>query len=117
MERPARALGLAFGIERVGDRPCLGIDLEHRPERRTGAVDLLDPLEVEIDDLPRRIPPDCIHCCSCSTVTSSSTNAAGACAIAAAERIGRVTATDNTDNTDVTNDNEGQTERRPSCRH
>ena len=57
VERPARAPGLAFGVERVGDRPCLGIDLEHRAERRTGAVDLLDPPEVEIDDLPRRIPP------------------------------------------------------------
>ena len=34
----------------------VGIDLDDRAERRTGAVDLLDPREVELDELPRRVP-------------------------------------------------------------
>ena len=53
---PRGPLRLALGVERVGDRPRLGIDLDDRAQRRTGAIDLLDPLEVELDELPRRVP-------------------------------------------------------------
>ena len=52
---PRGPLRLAFGIERVGNRARLGIDFDDRAQRRAGAIDLLDPREIEIDELPRRV--------------------------------------------------------------
>ena len=59
---PRAPLRLALGIERVGDRERVGIDLDDRPQRRPAAIDLLDPLQVQLGDLPR----------TCSARTSSS---------------------------------------------
>ena len=56
VQRPARA---AWPCVRRRARSAiaarLGIDLDDRAQRRTRAIDLFDPLEIEIDELPRRV--------------------------------------------------------------
>ena len=55
MERPARPFHTPLLVERVRDRPRIRIDLDDRPQRRTLAIDLLDPREVHVHDPARGV--------------------------------------------------------------
>ena len=54
---PREPLRLPLGVERVGDRQRVGIDLDDRAQRRTAAIDLLDALQVELDESTRGVSP------------------------------------------------------------
>ena len=49
---PARP---ALGVQRVGNRQRVGIELDDRPQRRTAAIDGLDARGVELDEPSRRV--------------------------------------------------------------
>jgi hypothetical protein len=57
MEGAPSALRFPLGIERVSDPQRLGIDFNHRPERRPRAIDLFDALEIQFHQPPRRVAP------------------------------------------------------------
>ncbi len=50
MQRPAQALRLALRVERIGDGERIGIELDHAVQRRTVAVDGIDPRQVLLGD-------------------------------------------------------------------
>jgi hypothetical protein len=54
VERPAHASRSALLIARIGDRQCVGVDLDHRVDGRAAPVDLLDAREIPLGDRPRR---------------------------------------------------------------
>jgi hypothetical protein len=51
----ARAPDLPLGVELVGDRERVRVELDDGVQRGTAAVDLLDPPQVHLGELPRRI--------------------------------------------------------------
>jgi hypothetical protein len=55
VQRTARPLRLALLVERAGDRQRLGVGLADRPQVRPLAIDLVDPRQVQLDELPRRV--------------------------------------------------------------
>ena len=55
VQRPAHALAFALGVERVGNRQRVGIELDDRPQRRTAAIDRLDARGVQLDEPPRGV--------------------------------------------------------------
>ena len=52
---PRGPLALALGVERVRDGERVRVELDHRAQRRTAAIDVLDPPQVQLGDLPRRV--------------------------------------------------------------
>ncbi len=56
MQRPARALRLPLGVERAGDGQRLGVDLQHRAQHRTAAVERRDARQVSLDQPARGQP-------------------------------------------------------------
>ncbi len=56
MQRSARATALALGIEAVGDRERLGVELDDLVQCRT-TIDRLDPSGVFTDQRSRRLLP------------------------------------------------------------
>ena len=53
MERSARTLALALGVEAVRDRARVRVDLDHGAERRSLAIERVDPREVLVDERSR----------------------------------------------------------------
>jgi hypothetical protein len=50
VQRPPQLSGLAFGVERAGNRQRLGIHLEDGAQRGARAVDLFDPRGVQLHE-------------------------------------------------------------------
>ena len=75
---PRGPAGLALGVERVGDRQRVGIELDDRAQGRPGAIDLVDPLQVQLRPAGARCSARAaIPSCSCAIVASSSSKAPG----------------------------------------
>ena len=55
MQRPARAFGLALGVEGGGDARRIGIQLDQVMERRALFVELFYSLQVLLDERARRL--------------------------------------------------------------
>ena len=55
VERPAHAAGPAFGVEGVGDRRGVRVDLEDAAQLGAAPVDRVDPRQVFLDERPRRL--------------------------------------------------------------
>ena len=56
MQRPTASLRLALRVQCVRDGLRLRVDFDHRPKRRSIAVDRFDALQIEIHQPTRRIP-------------------------------------------------------------
>ena len=48
-----------LGIECVGDRSCVGIDLDDRSQLGSAPVDLLDPFQIQVRQLPGGVTARC----------------------------------------------------------
>ncbi len=51
VQGPTRARFPAFFVERAGDSKRIGVDFNHRVQRRPGTVDAFDPIDIDANQL------------------------------------------------------------------